>query len=218
MPAQPSAPEHAPAETTHSIPRWALHRRLYEWVLTLAHSRHANWALFLLSFSESSFFPVPPDVLQIALTLERPRRAWWYASLSTVASVLGGIAGYIIGAGFWQATDQFFFRYVPGFTPEVFAHVQQLYEEWNFVVIFAAAFTPIPYKVFTITAGVFGILFPVFVLASIVGRAGRFFLVAALLWWFGPAVRRFVERYFNLLTVAFLILFVAGVAILKYLR
>lgn len=211
--AQDATTPPAPAKP---VPRWAIHRRLYDWVLSLAHHRHGTWALFLLSFAESSFFPVPPDVLQIALTLERRERAWYFATVSTLASVLGGLLGYLIGWGFWEATQDLFYRYVPGFTPEVYQRVHDLYGEWNFWIVFAAAFTPIPYKVFTIAGGVFGVFLPMFVVASLVGRGARFFIVAALLWKFGPPVKGFIDRWFNLLCVIFTVLVVGGFALLKF--
>lgn len=196
-------------------PAWAIHRRLYNWVMSLAYSRHGAIALFLLSFAESSFFPIPPDVLQIALTLERRSRAFYYAAVSTFASVLGGIAGYGIGWGVWHAVDQLFFKYV--FKEEIFQRVSGLYNQYDFWCVFIAAFTPIPYKVFTIAGGVFGIALPGFILASAIGRAGRFFLVAALLWWFGPPIKSFIDRYFNLLSVVFVILLIGFFVVLKYI-
>ncbi len=214
-------PQLAPAveqEAEHRLAnRWAIHRRLYIWVLSFAHHRHSTAALFALSFAESSFFPVPPDVLQIAMTLERRGRAWWYATVSTAASVLGGVAGYLIGWGMWDALQQVFYDYVPGFTPEVYQKVHALYDEHNFWVIFVAAFTPIPYKVFTITWGVFCIFFPMFMVASVVGRAGRFFLVAALLWKFGPPIKTFIDRYFNWLCILAAALLVGGFVLIKAL-
>lgn len=213
-----SPPPPAAATIRPPVHAWAIHRRLYDWVLSLAHRKHSTTALFLLSFAESSFFPIPPDVLQIALTLERRSRAWFYAAVSTVASVLGGAAGYLIGLGFWEALGQFFFDYVPGFTPEVFDRVAGMYQEYDFWVVFIAAFTPIPYKVFTIAGGVFLISFPMFMIASTVGRACRFFLVAALLWKFGPPMRTFIEKYFNLLTIVFAVLLVGGFLLIKYLH
>lgn len=212
MPAVEANAEHRLAN------RWAIHRRLYIWVLSFAHHRHSTAALFLLSFAESSFFPIPPDVLQIALTLERRERAWYYATMSTIASVLGGAAGYLIGWGLWGAIQQFFYDYVPGFSPEVYQKVHDLYDQHNFWIVFAAAFTPIPYKVFTIAGGVFGIAFPMFMLASAIGRGARFFLVAALLWKFGPPIRTFIDRYFNLLCMAATLLLVGGFVLVKYLR
>lgn len=194
-------------------PWWQTHRRMYEWVLSLAHRKHATTALFLLSFAESSFFPIPPDVLQIVLTLERRSRAWYYAAVSLAGSVLGGVLGYLIGWGLWEAVQGFFFKYV--FKVEAFEKVQHLYQEWDFWAVFVAAFTPIPYKVFTIAAGVFSLSLPMFIIASIVGRGGRFFAVAALLWWFGPPIKTFIEKYFNWLTLVFAVLLVGAFVLLK---
>lgn len=211
-PPEPSVPARPAAAP---VPRWAIHRRLYDAVLAWSHSRHATAVLFLLAVAESSLFPVPPDVLQIALTLERRSRAFYYAAVSTVGSVVGGILGYAIGWGFWKALEGFFFRHI--FSQDVFHRVEVIYQRYDFWAIFIAAFTPIPYKVFTIAAGVFSISLPMFIIASAVGRGGRFFLVAALLWKFGAPVRSFIERYFNLLTIVFVILLAGAVAVLELL-
>ena len=191
-------------------------RRLYDWVLHWANTPYGAPALFLLALIESSVFPVPPDVLLIALSISLPHRAWYYATICSLGSVIGGIIGYLLGWGFWSLLAEFFFAYVPGFTPQMFARVQALYAEYDFWVVFAAAFTPIPYKVITIAAGVFLINFPVFVLASIIGRSARFFLVAGLIRRYGPGIRSFVDRYFNLLSLLFLILLLGGFPVLKY--
>jgi len=127
-------------------------RRLYAWVLHWADHRWALPALAVLAFAESSFFPIPPDVLLVALTLGRPQRAWLYAGVCSLASVVGGAAGYLIGALLWEATHDWFIPLV--FSQEVFDHVGALYQDNAFLAIFTAAFTPIPYKVFTIAAGV----------------------------------------------------------------
>lgn len=199
----------------YQVSKWALHRRLYDWVLGFAHHKHAATALFLLSVAESSFFPIAPDVLQIALTLERRDQAWYYALINTIGSVLGGIIGYVIGMGLWHLTSTFFFQYV--FQESTFDKVGVLYHTWDFWAVFIAAFTPIPYKVFTIAAGVFQISPVMFLIASIVGRAGRFFLVAALLWGFGKHIKHFIETYFNLLTMALVVLLSLGFLVLRYL-
>jgi len=191
-------------------------RRLYDWVLHWAETPYGVPALFLLAFAESSFFPVPPDVLLIALCIAIPARSFRYALISSVGSVLGGVAGYAIGIGLWEVLSGFFFQYVPGFTEQVFAQVQQLFADYDFWVVFAAGFTPIPYKVFTIGAGVFEINFPVFVLASIVGRSMRFFLVAGLIYRYGSAMRNFIEKYFNTLTLIFMVLLIGGILLVKY--
>ncbi len=196
------------------IPRWAIHRRMYDWVLSWAHGRHGTAALFVLSFAESSFFPIPPDVLQIALTLERRSRAFYYAAVSTVASVLGGVAGYAIGWGLWHAVSGWFIPTL--FSQGQFDRVAEMYRENAFLAVFTAAFTPIPYKVFTIAAGVAPISIVTLVAASVLGRGARFFAVAALLWWLGPPMKRFIERYFNLLTIVFTVLLIGGFVLFKY--
>lgn len=187
-----------------------LHYRLYDWVLHWSAHPHAQSALLLLAFAEASFFPIPPDVLLIAMCLAAPQRAPRYAALASVGSVAGGIAGYGIGWGLWEILSEAFYRWVPGFTPEVYARVAALYDRWSFWAVFTAGFTPIPYKVFTIAAGVTRIHFLVFVAASVISRSARFFLVALLIRWFGPRVLPWIERYLGWLTVAFVLLLLGG--------
>ncbi len=208
------ASEEAPAVDV--VSPWAIHRRMYNWVLSLSHRKHATSALFGLSFAESSFFPIPPDVLQIALTLERREKAFWYATVSTIASVLGGMFGYLIGFAFWHALSGFFLTYV--FQEEIFLKVEGLYNQYDFWCVFIAAFTPVPYKVFTIAAGVFSVSFPMFVIASIIGRGMRFFIVAGLLYKFGPPIKTFIEKYFNLLSLVFVVILIGAFALLKLVK
>ncbi len=205
-----------PAAPVVKLPAWAVHRRMYDWVLSLAHTRHGTLALFLLAFAESSFFPIPPDVLQIALTLERRGKAFYYALVSTLGSVLGGIAGYGIGWGLWSMLEPTFTKYV--FSPEQFEVVRQRFEANGFGIVFTAAFTPVPYKVFTIAAGVCGVSLLMFAIASAVGRGARFFIVAGLLYAFGPPIKAFIEKYFNLLTIVFTLLAVGGIVLYKVLH
>jgi membrane protein YqaA with SNARE-associated domain len=193
-----------------------VYTRLYHWVLHGADSPRANWALFFIAFAESSFFPIPPDVLLIALVMGRPAKAFRFASIASLGSVLGGMLGYLIGWGFWEATQGFFFR-LPGLTPEAFAAQAARYDQYGLSIVFLAAFTPIPYKLITISAGVFGIAFLPFVLASIVGRAGRFFLVAWLLHRFGPRFAPVIERHFEKFALAFGVLLVGGFIVIKLL-
>jgi membrane protein YqaA with SNARE-associated domain len=185
-------------------------RRLYEWTLSWAEGPWGPAALGVLAFTESSFFPIPPDPLLMALCLGNPRKSLRFATLCTGASVVGGVFGYAIGHYLWEAVDKFFFAYVPGFTEKNFLFVQARYQENAFLAIFAAAFTPIPYKVFTVASGVFQTGLPVLITASILGRGMRFFGVAILLRWLGPPAKHFIDRYFNLLTVIFFILVVLG--------
>ncbi len=199
-------------------------KKLYDWVLHWAETPYGPAALFVLSFTEASFFPVPPDVLLIALCLGVRSRSFVFALNCSIASVLGAVLGYCIGYFVWWSGDgqfsglaQFFFNYVPGFTEDMFFHVQEKYEEWKFWIIFTAGFTFIPYKIFTISAGAFDIGFFMFLFASIISRSARFFLVAGLIWKFGSPIREFIDKYFNLLAVIFTVLLILGFMLLKYL-
>ncbi len=189
-------------------------RKLYDWVLHWSTTPQAVPALFLLSFTESSFFPIPPDVLLIAMCVALPRRGFYFALVCSLASVLGGMFGYLIG---WQFMDLVGHRIVEfyGFQPQFdkIGHWYRVYEAW---AVAAAGFTPLPYKVFTIAAGVFEINFPVFVLASLISRSARFFLLAALIYKFGPPVKAFIEKYFNLLSALFFAGLILGFLLIKY--
>ena len=173
-------------------------------------------ALCLLSFAESSFFPIPPDVLLIPMAMERRRRAMAYAAACTAASVVGGMFGYLIGWGLWEVVGDFLLQHIPGFRAN-FDHASALYQQYDFWVVFCAGFTPLPYKIFTIAGGVARISFPMLIVASIVGRGARFFLVAGLMWKFGAPVKALIDRYFNLACVLFALLLVGGFAVLKLL-
>lgn len=190
-------------------------RRLYDWVLSWAETRFGTPALFVLSFIESSFFPIPPDPLLMALCLGAPKKAFRYAAVATAASVLGGLAGYAIGWGAWSLVGDWFFAHVPGVSPEAFGSVQDLYARWDFWAIFFAGLTPIPYKVFTLSAGVFAISLPIFLVASAVSRGLRFFLVAALIYRYGRPIAAFIDRWFNWLAWAFGILVVLGFLVVE---
>ncbi len=192
-------------------------RRLYDWVLHWAETPYGTSALAILSFAESSFFPVPPDVLLIALNMGKPKKSFYFALVCSVASVIGGMFGYYIGIALWQGLSGFFFSYVPGFTPEIFAKVQTMYNEYGFAAVMIAGFTPIPYKVFTIASGVFGMNFPLFVLASVISRSARFFIVSGLIYLFGEPIKKFIDKYFNLLASAFVVLLILGFVAIKYL-
>ncbi len=199
--------------------RRGIHHRLYQWVLRWAAHPHAIWALFVLALTEASVFPIPPDVLLIAMTVAAPQRWLRYALATTAGSVIGGLIGYGIGFGLWGAVSGGFFKVLGpvGFTPHNFELVQAAYQKHAFLAVFTAGFTPIPYKVFTIAAGVFEIGVPVFIAASVLGRAGRFFLVALLIRWIGPPILPFVERYLGWLTIAFVALLILGFWVLKVL-
>jgi len=192
-------------------------RRLYLWVLHWADTPYGTPALFLLSLAESSFFPVPPDVLQIALSVSRPKQSFYYAAVSGVGSVVGAVIGWLIGFAFWAAVGWFFFDYVPGVNQENFDRVQQLYNQNAILALFGAAFTPIPFKVFTIAAGVFQVSLWELVVASSIGRFARFMLVAAFIYLFGPAVKALLDKYFGLVTFVLFVLLIAGFVAIKYL-
>jgi membrane protein YqaA with SNARE-associated domain len=199
-------------------------RKLYDWVLHWAETPYGPLALALLAFAEASFFPIPPDALLIALILGARTKAFKFALNCTLSSVTGALLGYSIGYFLWwsganefSSLALFFFEKVPGFTQEIFYSVQSLYDEWNFWIIFTAGFTPIPYKVFTISGGAFTINLPMFIIASIISRAGRFFLVAFLIWKFGDQIKGFIDKYFNWLAIAFTVLLVGGFVAIKYL-
>ena len=184
-------------------------RKLYYWTLHWADTRYALPALVILSFAESSFFPIPPDILLMAMCFARPQKWLLYSAWCTAASVAGGVLGWYLGWGFWELTKGFFFDIVPGFTPEVFDKVQHLYQDNAFLAILTAAFTPIPYKVFTVAAGVCAVSIPTLIMASLLGRGGRFFLVGGIIRFFGPKAKPFLEKNFEWATVLLLVLFVA---------
>ena len=208
------------SQTQEPVKWWHLHRRLYNWVVHFADTPHGERALFVLSFAESSFFPVPPDVLLAPLTLGAPKKWFRFALSCSIASVLGGIFGYCIGMFLWDQIGQWFFTHLGsiGFTQENFDAFQAGYNKYGFWIVFTCGFTPLPYKVCTITAGVAGIFFPGFLIASALSRSARFFLVAGLFGWKGEAIRPFIEKYFNWLSLAFVILLIGGFAVLKLLH
>lgn len=189
-------------------------RRLYDWMMLKAASPKAPQALFTVSFIESSFFPIPPDVMLIPMVLADKAKAWWHALNATVASVLGGIAGYLIGFWLFEQIGQpllNFYGYLDKF--QQFSGNYNDYGPW---IVFFAGITPFPYKVITIASGMTGLNFFVFMLASIVARGMRFFAVSALLYFFGPPIRDFIEKRFGLVTTVFFILLFGGFLAIKY--
>ncbi len=190
-------------------------RKTYDWILHWSTTKYALPALAILSFAESSFFPVPPDVLLIAMAVAVPLKAFRYAAVCSVASVLGGMFGYLLGYQFMDLV---------GIHIVEFYHLQAQwdkiggwYEEYNAWAVGAAGFTPLPYKVFTLAAGAFKINFPIFVLASLVSRSARFFIVAGLIYKFGAPIKVFIEKYFNILSIVFMVLLIAGFFLIKYI-
>ncbi len=199
-------------------------KKLYDWILKWAETPYGPIALFILAFTESIFFPIPPDVLLIALALGSSAKSFHFALNCTLGSVLGAFVGYALGHYTWIAANgeftvfaMFFFDNIPGFTVDLYQTIKALFNKWDFWVIFTTGFTPIPYKVFTITAGVFDLNLIMFFIASLISRGARFFLIAFLLWKFGPEIKRFIEKYFNSLALGFTGLLIGGFVLIKYL-
>lgn len=189
-------------------------RKLKSWVEGFAQKPGALWALFLLAFAESSFFPIPPDVLLIAIAVLAPKKSFQYALVCSVGSVLGGMLGYYIGYGLYESVGRRIIDFY-GFT-SAYEQVRLMYENNAFTAVAIAGFTPIPYKVFTIAAGAFKISFAVLVLASAVSRSARFFLVAGLIYYFGPKVKAFIDRYFDWISIGFVVLLVLGFVFIRW--
>ena len=199
-------------------------KNLYDWVLNWSNSKYGVVALALMAVSEASFFPIPPDVLLIALCLGSQSKSLKYALICSAGSILGAVIGYGIGSILWWSSSNeftglanFFFSIIPGFSADVFYSIKDQYEQWNFWIIFTAGFTPIPFKIFTITAGAFDINFILFLIASTISRSARFFLVAGLIWKYGKPIKEFIDKYFNLLAILFTLLLFGGFFLAKFL-
>ncbi len=188
-------------------------RRLYDRTMQAAAGPRAERALGLVAFAESSFFPVPPDVMIVPMVLARPRAAWRIAAIATVASVAGGLFGYLIGAFLFETVGRWLVD-LYGYADE-FARFQTLYHEYGIWIVLIGGLTPFPYKVVTIASGVAGYPLLPFVLGSIATRGARFFVEAALLYWFGPPIRAFIERWLGWLATAFVLLLIGGFAALR---
>lgn len=191
-------------------------RKLYDWTLKWSKSKYANLSLFSLAFCESSFFPIPPDVLLIAMTVANRAKWWIFASITTVGSVLGGIFGYYIGVAFFETIGRPIINFYH--FQEFIEIVGNKYTENSFLAVFTAAFTPIPYKVFTIAGGVFKISLQDLIIASILGRGGRFFMVAIALRIFGKKISNVIEKYFDILSFVFIALIIIGFLLIKLLK
>ena len=193
---------------------FALLRRLYDWVLNWAERKSALGALWALAFAEASFFPIPPDVLLMAMAIGKPRKAFRFALVCTLGSLMGGLFGYLLGYQFYALVGQPIIEFYAA--ADQYERVRELFETWNAVAVAIAGFTPIPFKVFTIAAGAFRVDLLTFFLAAAVSRSARFFLVSGLIYYLGPAIKDKVDRYFNQLTILFAVLLVGGFLVLKY--
>ena len=189
-------------------------KKMYDWMMRLASHRGAPQALFWVSFVESSVFPIPPDVMLVPMVLAERRKAWVYATIATVGSVLGGIAGYAIGYFFFEAVGQPILRFYG--KAEAFGQFTQWFNDYGVWILIAKGWTPFPYKVLTIAAGVAKMNLVSFMIASIIARAMRFYLVAGLLFWFGAPIREFIERRLTLITTAFVVALIGGFLAIKY--
>jgi len=190
-------------------------RRLYEWTISLAESRNALWALAFVSFVESSVFPIPPDLLMIPMVLAAPRRAWLIATVALVGSVLGGLLGYYIGFAFFDSVGRPVLEF---YGKDIyFEEFRARYNDWGAWAVLVAGVTPFPFKVITILSGATTLSLPVFIVASIIARGLRFFVVAALLWKFGAPIRHFIERRLGLIFTLFLAILAGGFFLVRYL-
>lgn len=190
-------------------------RRLYDWTISLSATKHAMWALAFVAFIESSVFPIPPDLLMIPMIIARPKMAFQIAALATVCSVLGGMFGYWIGAVLFDTVGQPVLEFYG--KDAYFDDFSERYNEYGAWAVLIAGVTPFPYKVITILSGSTGLNLGVFIVASIVARALRFFVLAGLLWKFGPPIREFIEKRLGLMFTLFVILLIGGFYVVKFL-
>ena len=189
-------------------------RKMYGWTIHWSKTKNAPYALFGIAFIESSFFPIPPDVLLIAMVVAQRKKWLLNATICTAGSVLGALLGYFIGRVLFETAGKLI---VDTYHLEaVVAMIGKKYQENAFLTIFTAAFTPMPYKAITSTAGLFRISLPILIIASIIGRAGRFFLVAGALRIFGERIQNSIEKYFDIFSIAFVLLLAGGFLLLKY--
>ncbi len=191
-------------------------RRLYDWVMALSAHPRAAWALAAVAFVESSIFPIPPHAMLVPMVLAQRGKAWVYAAITTVSSVLGGILGYAIGFFLFEVAGQPILDFYG--KADAFAQFAERYNEWGAWIVFMAGVTPFPYKVITIASGATQLNFIVFMIASMAARGLVFFVISALLYWFGPPIREFIERRLGLVTVLFTVLLFGGFFAIKYLR
>jgi len=190
-------------------------KRLYNWTLDKANHKNAKWYLSIISFAESSFFPIPPDLLLIPMALASKTKAIFYAFICTFSSVLGGILGYAIGYYFYNNLGIYIVEFYH--LENSFSVFEDYYKEFGILIVLGAGITPFPYKFITIASGVFGLNIFLFIIISIVGRGLRFYLIAILLYFFGEKIKLIIDKYFNFLTIVFFILLVGSVFIIRFL-
>ncbi len=190
-------------------------KKTYNWTLEKAQHKNAKWYLSLISFVESSFFPIPPDILLIPMALASKANALFYAFICTLFSVLGGILGYVIGYFFYNSVGIYIVDLYH--LENSFNIFEDYYKEFGILIVLGAGITPFPYKFITIASGVFGLNIFLFIIVSIIGRGLRFYLIAILLYFFGEKIKLIIDKYFNILTIVFFILLVGSVFIIRFL-
>ena len=190
-------------------------KRTYNWTLEKAKHKNAKWYLSLISFAESSFFPIPPDILLIPMALASKAKAIFYAFICTLFSVLGGILGYAIGYFFYNSLGIYIVEFYH--LENSFSVFENYYKEFGILIVLGAGITPFPYKFITIASGVFGLNIFLFIIVSIIGRGLRFYLIAILLYFFGEKIKLIIDKYFNILTIVFFILLVGSVFIIRFI-
>ncbi len=190
-------------------------KRTYNWTLAKAQHKNAKWYLSLISFAESSFFPIPPDILLIPMALASKAKALFYAFICTLFSVIGGILGYAIGYFFFNSVGIYIVEFYH--LENSFSVFEDYYREFGILIVLGAGITPFPYKFITIASGVFGLNIFLFIIVSFIGRGLRFYLIAILLYFFGEKIKLIIDKYFNFLTIVFFILLVGSVFIIRFL-
>ena len=190
-------------------------KKTYNWTLEKAQHKNAKWYLSLISFAESSFFPIPPDILLIPMALASKAKALFYAFICTLFSVIGGTLGYAIGYFFFNSVGIYIVEFYH--LENSFSVFEDYYREFGILIVLGAGITPFPYKFITIASGVFGLNIFLFIIVSIIGRGLRFYLIAILLYFFGEKIKLIIDKYFNILTIVFFILLVGSVFIIRFL-
>jgi len=190
-------------------------RKIYNWSIEIAAHKNAAWFLSGIAFAESSFFPIPPDITLIPMCIAKREKAFFYATITTIASVLGGLFGYSIGCFLFETVGKTILEFYSLFSQ--FDHFQSMYNEYGGWIVFAGGFTPIPYKVITIASGVAKMNLALFFIVSTIGRSLRFYLEAALLWKFGAPIKDFIDKYLGILSFIFVSVLIGGFYVLKYI-
>ena len=190
-------------------------RKLYDWTLEKSNHPNAPWFLSIISFAESSFFPIPPDIILIPMIIAKRVKAWTYAFICTISSVIGGVAGYLIGYFFYNSIGVMIIKYYS--LENQFLKFESYYNEWGIWIVLGAGFTPFPFKFITIASGLFSLNIFLFILIAFLGRGLRFFILAGLLKLFGNIITKIIDRYFNILAILFFILLIGSFILIKYL-